>query len=170
MQLNNLQLLCPNCHSYTDNYCVNKTSSQISKISDEDFAQALQKSSSIRQALLSLQISDTGANYKKAREIMEKYNITDLKKPQQENNYCIECGTLISRYAQKCIACEAKSRRACRTERNELKKLIRTTSFTKIGEQFGVSDNTIRKWCDNFNLPRRVSEIKKLSDAEWEKI
>jgi transposase len=54
--------------------------------------------------------------------------------------------------------------------REELKQLIRTTPFTQIGKQFGVSDNTIRKWCDKYNLPRKVSEIKKYSDEDWSKI
>jgi hypothetical protein len=51
-----------------------------------------------------------------------------------------------------------------------LKKLIRTKPFTQIGKQFNVSDNAIRKWCDNYNLPRKVNEIKSYSDEEWELI
>jgi len=54
--------------------------------------------------------------------------------------------------------------------REELKQLIRTTPFIKIGQQFGVSDNAIRKWCDKFNLPRKSTEIKKISDKDWEKL
>lgn len=59
-------------------------------------------------------------------------------------------------------------RRVERPSREEFKQLIRTTPFTTIGKQFGVSDNAIRKWCDNYNLPRKVAEIKKYSDEEWE--
>ena len=54
--------------------------------------------------------------------------------------------------------------------REELKKLIRTTPFTTIGKQYGVTDNTVRKWCDKYNLPRKVKEIKSYSDEEWELI
>ena len=54
--------------------------------------------------------------------------------------------------------------------REELKSLIRTTPFVKIGEKFKVTDNTIRKWCDKLGLPRRVCDIKKYSDEEWSKI
>ena len=54
--------------------------------------------------------------------------------------------------------------------REELKNLIRTTPFVKIGEKFKVTDNTIRKWCDKLGLPRRVCDIKKYSDEEWSKI
>lgn len=54
--------------------------------------------------------------------------------------------------------------------REELKHLIRTTSFVKIGERYGVSDNAVRKWCDKLNLPRRKTEINSYSDLEWSKI
>ena len=49
----------------------------------------------------------------------------------------------------------------------ELKNLIRNTPFTQIGKIYNVSDNAIRKWCDNYNLPHRASEIKSYSDEEW---
>ena len=54
--------------------------------------------------------------------------------------------------------------------REELKNLIRSKPFTAIGRQFNVSDNTIRKWCDKFNLPRKATEIKIFSDEDWELI
>lgn len=68
-------------------------------------------------------------------------------------------------------ACAQKAQRKTeRPTREELKCLIRTTPFTAIGKQFDVSDNAVRKWCDYYNLPRKVSEIKKYSDIEWEKL
>lgn len=54
--------------------------------------------------------------------------------------------------------------------RSDLKDLIRTTPFVQIGKQVGVTDNTVRKWCDKYKLPRKVSEIKKYTDEEWEEI
>lgn len=83
-------------------------------------------------------------------------------------NYCIDCGKEIYSTSTRCDRCEKIHRRIVnRPSREELKNLIRTISFTKIGEQFGVSDNAIRKWCDAYNLPRKVSEIKKYTDEEW---
>ena len=55
-------------------------------------------------------------------------------------------------------------------KKEKLKKMIRTMTFVKIGEMYGVSDNAIRKWCDKFSLPRKSSEIKKYSDDDWSKI
>ena len=40
--------------------------------------------------------------------------------------------------------------------------------FTQIGNMYGVSDNAIRKWAKGYGLPSRVSDIKNLSDSEWD--
>lgn len=48
--------------------------------------------------------------------------------------------------------------------------MIRTMSFVDIGKKYNVSDNAIRKWCDNYNLPRLATFIKQIPDDEWEKI
>lgn len=54
--------------------------------------------------------------------------------------------------------------------REDLKNKIRTIPFVEIGKQFGVTDNAIRKWCDKYKLPKKVSEIRKITDEEWEDI
>ena len=93
------------------------------------------------------------------------YNQTHLK------NYCIDCGKEITFQATRCVDCYNKSRRTVeRPSREELKQLIRNTSFTAIGEKYGVRDNTIRKWCDGYNLPRKTSDIKEYNDQEWDTI
>lgn len=89
-----------------------------------------------------------------------------------ENN-CIDCGKQISKKAIRCITCSAQSHTSTELSflsRDELKNLIRTTPFTKIGEKYGVSDNAVRKWCDKYNLPKKSSEIKSYSNDQWEKI
>ena len=83
---------------------------------------------------------------------------------------CSECGARITRDSklQLCTTCFHKSQRVVdRPSREELKSLIRTTPFTRIGKMFSVTDNAVRKWCDSYNLPRRVSEIQTYSDEEW---
>ena len=89
--------------------------------------------------------------------------------------YCKDCGKIVSKGAIRCKQCETQYQRECSkankpVTREELKQLIRTQSFLSIGKQFNVSDNTIRKWCDLYNLPRKKSEINQYSDEDWEKI
>ena len=58
-------------------------------------------------------------------------------------------------------------RKVERPNREQLKSLIRTTAFRKIGKDYGVTDNTIRKWCIAYNLPSKTTEINKISDEDW---
>ena len=112
------------------------------------------------------------------RQTKKNYTIKDQVIKEKKKNYCIDCGKEITFEAKRCEECYHKSTRGVFTipldempvTREELKQLIRTTPFTQIGKQFGVSDNAIRKWCDKYNLPRKSTEIKKFSIEEWEKI
>lgn len=129
--LENLIILCPNCHALEEN-----------------------------------------------RQTKKDYIIKNQTIREKQKNYCIDCGKEISLSAIRCEECYHKSTHGVFTipldempvTREELKQLIRTTPFTQIGKQFGVSDNAIRKWCDKYNLPRKSTEIKKFSIEEWEKI
>lgn len=95
-----------------------------------------------------------------------------------KKRYCQRCGILITtktKYCKNCLTIvqqekNLKERRVERPSREQLKKLIRTLPFTTIASQFNVSDNAIRKWCDNYNLPRKKAQIKNFSDQEWEQI
>ena len=44
-----------------------------------------------------------------------------------------------------------------RPTKDELYKLLKSNSFTKVGEMFGVSDNAIRLWCKTYEIPHKAS-------------
>ena len=86
-------------------------------------------------------------------------------------HYCKICGVEVWEKDSCCVKCaKIQQRKVERPNRNELKKLIRNTPFTQLGKQFGVSDNSIRKWCKAENLPSKSAEIKSYTNEEWELI
>ena len=103
-----------------------------------------------------------------AQELIHQRNELSVK----HYNYCIDCGEQIDSNATRCPACAMKERRIVkeRPTREELKQMIRTKPFTQIGQQYGIGDNSIRKWCDTYGLPRKKTDIDKMTDEEWEKI
>lgn len=83
---------------------------------------------------------------------------------------CPICGGKKDDEAKMCLICYEKTLHQYPVSRDELKKLIRTTSFTEIGKKFSVTDNAVRKWCKAYNLPFRRSDINKITNKDWEKV
>lgn len=116
--INNLQVLCPNCHSLTYNY--------------------------------------------------RSLNNSTRNRTISRKTYCIDCKKEISPGSLRCVSCAAKAKIKEKViSREELKNLIRTLPFTKIGDMFNVTDNAIRKWCIYYNLPSKKKDIKLYSQEEW---
>lgn len=74
-ELSNLEILCPNCHSYTETFCY-KTKKTM--IPDEDFVKALTENKTIHKALQQLGLTPSSGNYIRARELIVKFNILHL--------------------------------------------------------------------------------------------
>lgn len=83
---------------------------------------------------------------------------------------CPICGGEKSPNAEKCEKCAKTHEPRFEVTREQLKELIYTTPFTRIGEQFGVTDNAIRKRCIAYGLPSKKSEIKQYTKEQWDKI
>jgi hypothetical protein len=75
----NLQYLCPNCHSQTDNY-TSKNSFEKKKdnITNEEFIEALKSSDTIHQTLIKLNLCEKGANYNRAYRLLKNIDIKSI--------------------------------------------------------------------------------------------
>lgn len=101
--------------------------------------------------------------------IGQSYPLREHK--QYQKTFCPFCGKEILKTSKTCRSCASRAQgKGCPISREELKSLIRNTSFLKIGESYGVSDNAVRGWCKKMNLPYQKKVIKTLSDSEWEKV
>lgn len=181
-KLDNLQILCCNCHALTNNFKgrnQQSTSKNNPKVDDEELVQALKNTPNVRQALLKVGLTSRGHNYDRAYDLLNKYNIIqkeelpikNIKQTrfQNINDICKKCGRPLStKDAEYCQTCIHEFQRKCEwPSRDELKKLIRSTPFLQIGKKYNVSDNAVRKWCLNYGLPSKKMEIKAISDEDW---
>lgn len=185
----NLRWLCPNCHSQTSTYTgKNKTKKEVINFTVEEAINALHQTSNVNQATKLLGCAQGGANWMRINQIKKENNIVqsdDIKKEEKQKlneahinmklikqvYYCKKCGRPLSTKADYCQTCIHEFQRKCKwPTREELKNMIRHIPFLQIGIKYNVSDNAIRKWCINYGLPSKKSDIKKIPDEEWEKI
>ena len=169
--LNNLQLLCPNCHSFTDNF---RGSNQKRKnktrifVTEQQIIEAIKNSFCRREALLKLGLCGYGGNYERINTIIEKYNLIFQPKPKTQNELKRE--EEINKIKEKYndpdyIPKKNKSddpewkkkpkydqRKVMRPTKEELIKMIYDKPMTTIGKELGVSDNSIRNWMKWYHM------------------
>lgn len=79
-----------------------------------------------------------------------------------EENVCENCGKVISKDANYCIECWAKARQIiARPSPEQLEQELIESNFSAVGRKYGVSDNTIRKWCKAYGMSTKASDYKK---------
>lgn len=79
--------------------------------------------------------------------------------------YCSSCGKEVGirNISGLCNICASKEKRIVeRPSKEQLLKELKESNFVQVGKKYGVSDNSIRKWCKSYNLPTHISEIKEL--------
>lgn len=152
-ELSNLQLLCPNCHSMTDNFGVYNSKRFKEKRYCKDCGQEISKS------------NKTGLCRKCYMESRKRNSSTKKK------ILCPVCmKNMMDRRSSKCKECAYQHMTDIYNilSRDKLKDLIRNYTFVEIGKMYNVSDKAVTKWCNKYNLPRRKTDIQKISDEDWE--
>lgn len=126
-RLVNLQILCPNCHSMTDNYRGRNRKTKKTKPSNEwlNSVEKVKLSKSPPKNKKSKQCENCGGNY---------YG--------NNKKYCsIKCyyeGKRINRQIPKVPEL--------------LDSFRKYKTFTSVGRHYNVSDNSVRKWCKNYGI------------------
>lgn len=135
-QIENLRLLCPNCHSQTETFST-RNISRLQKTrykTDTEFIDAIKSSENARTALDKLGLQTFGGNYDRVRKIKELHSLEfcdNKKKPS------------MSRLLDQLCA----------------------HSIKEIGDLYGVSDNAVRKWMKSYKIPHTRNELREFIKA-----
>lgn len=71
--LDNIRLLCPNCHSQTNTFRGKNINTGKIKVTDIDLLNAINTTNSIRQALIKVDLAPKGGNYTRVKNLKDKY-------------------------------------------------------------------------------------------------
>ena len=82
--------------------------------------------------------------------IEEKVFIKTKVNCEKKENKCLDCKTLVFRNSLRCLKCENIRRydmnKGNRPSQQQILNDLKSMSYVKVGQKYGVSDNCIRKW------------------------
>lgn len=115
-RLENLRLLCPNCHSQTETYC--RTKSQVSETNRSESSEII-ASFPLKQS---------------------------PPKPPKPPTLCPQCQKPCSGKGRRCEKCYRQSlEKVGWPEPERLQTMVKDSSYIQVGKKLGVSDNAVRK-------------------------
>lgn len=181
-RLENLQILCPNCHSQTENFRSkkHKCCQELNSITEEQQEIIDRLKDEKNKILLRRQYRKNKKNtIEKFYQYLESYDLIKLSETVKSFN----------EMALKLDISENIIRKFCKeneiidiVKNNFLKKRNRCVitptkelickyakekcNFTYISSKFGVSDNALRKWCKKLGLPMHKKELKAYIDNQ----
>jgi hypothetical protein len=157
-RIENLTILCPNCHSQTDTWC-SKNPDKIKKKCLECNVDIKNKSTHCAKC------------YEKNCAIIRKTEKVEIIK----KTCCEDCDEEISYGAKRCVKCYNLTKKddplkkdiSLRKvqDRPSLEQIIidyeELKSMIKVGEKYGVSDNAVNKWIKQYDNAIKIREFKK---------
>jgi Zn finger protein HypA/HybF involved in hydrogenase expression len=198
-ELSNLESLCPNCHSQTDNFA-GKSSSKIPKLKKEQEKKKAQYGISedgqrfydgygnykilcptCNENFMNKEAKMCKKCYEKKIKTpkVSKEELFELMKTNTFDSAAIILGVTddtVSKWYKYYIDEEKKlgNIMICSDKapsKEELKnQLFKFKSFVAVARIYDVTDNTVRKWCDKYGIPRHTKVIMNISDEEWANI
>ncbi len=158
-RLENLRLLCPNCHSQTKTYCVRKDADvkycsqcnkRLSYGNKTGYCATCYKDSELY--LLHIENFKKSNNGIKILTDMSNEELEMLVLEKTLSEVAAEFGISRSSVSKICVKRGIRNKgkdrinkRIFEVSKEDLENLIKTESFCAIGRRFGVSDNAIRK-------------------------
>ena len=140
-RLDNLEILCCNCHAQTDNW----RGRNIKKSSKSEYRLKKNKVKSMTNSFVpdKIILENMLLNFS-LKDISVNFNVGVMKVKKWIKNYDI----IFNRYrmTNKLKKVKINTRKVDRPAYDVLMKEIEDTNYCAVGRKYGVSDNAIRKW------------------------
>ena len=177
-RIDNIQILCRNCHGQTDNFCgrntkkkrklVNKThKTEYDNHINIDYLKRLLITNTLKNVAEELDVS-----IYRLKTWIKKYNLVlsqnEIEEYIKENDTkigkCKHCGKPFIKNNHDQIFCSKACAHAgtmvVNITKDELVSSLKEFgSFLKTGEKYGVSDKCVTKWCIRFGIPSKKKEL-----------
>ena len=144
-RLENLQILCPNCHSFTDNF---RGKNQTRYLEENKFSNC--------KPLTEEEIAERDVEKKKKERPCTEKTVS------VENRKCLICGKEFvakikssQKYCSNKCAVKSKSHKPTKDDlENDIQEI--GYNLTKIGKKYGVSGGAVKKWLKSYGLYKRL--------------
>lgn len=155
-RLENLQVLCPNCHAKTNNY----------RAKNSGLGRTIQDPKTLYLTEEEIKQRELERKAKKCGKTVEQY-LEDKAKSRRklDDKTCPVCGKVFrpsdatQKYcSQECYKEDSKGNRPPLLQLIQDFKELK--SFVQVGVKYSVSDNAVRKWCKLYGIPTTAKEIK----------
>jgi hypothetical protein len=146
-ELNNLQILCANCHGQTENWRGKNKKVKRNHIADEVFIEAIQSSYTRREALLKIGLAGKGGNYARINSFISSG--ISLKPHPVNESAAKRLKTIEEKYGSFQASLNHK---IDWPSKDELAELLKENSINSLSKKMGVSDSAIRKMAIRYGL------------------
>lgn len=161
-RLENLQLLCPNCHALTDNHAGKAHKILKQKLKSKEVTQSVDESEA-NNRFISILVFDSAESRDRWHKIpLALRHLVNNEDSSYSCKFghgtCSYCGKLLASpgcdtyCSQKCY--RLASRRMVRPSKEELQELIWAKPTSQLAKEFGVSDKAIEKWCKAYGIQK----------------
>ena len=153
-RLENLVILCPNCHAMTDSHI---NIEQLSALVERQEVEGRK----IRETLIARLEKANGNPEPSLEEEGAETRHVQPKSKVLEPKYCEYCGKELEGTARQNKYCSQEcAHKACGSKRPDVFTLLEDfkelKSFVQVGNKYGVTDNAVRKWCKLYGILDKV--------------
>ena len=161
-RIENLRILCPNCHSQTTTFCTGQLFKDTSRPSKEKLLEDIKQFKTLIMIAEKNNVCQkTIVSWIKAEGLYEIYEeIYKSSIESKKEHKCSKCNKEVTNKNTSELCKDCKTKRPSKEQLlNDLKEF---KTIIAIGEKYGVSDNGVKKWIKKYEITNFKSILKNL--------